>query len=258
MDTELSMYEQIMSLPLFKGTTHDQISEFLEQTPIDIANYAAGMIVAEPFDECESVYFILRGKFCLDYFVGASERAPLIKEVRGAGSAIGLDLLYGMHHNYGCLITAADEGALLRVVKKQLQQLILSSPLYFVNVMNAVSHTVQRCKRISYLLHPESLMKMMAYYVGTLTEWNSEVYIASDPHRWADLIGADADDISASRGYEKIEEEGIMGTAVDKISVVRRYEIAVEKMMEAGLIEMSRDGYFKIPSRAALLDTAFP
>lgn len=44
--TKFSMFETLMSLPLFKGASHEQISLFVEKTHLSFKNYNPGENIA--------------------------------------------------------------------------------------------------------------------------------------------------------------------------------------------------------------------
>lgn len=57
-----SMYETIMHLPLFKGFTSEQVSDFLEKNKLEFANYASGETLLSDTDFVDRVGFVLSGE----------------------------------------------------------------------------------------------------------------------------------------------------------------------------------------------------
>ena len=61
----ISMYEIIMSLPLFKGTSKQQVSCFLEQTNIEFIKYNEGDTIVSAGEPCTHIKYIISGNALL-------------------------------------------------------------------------------------------------------------------------------------------------------------------------------------------------
>ena len=56
-----SMYETIMELPLFKGVSHDKISELIETTKFHFLKYGNGETIIESGETCTHLRFLVSG-----------------------------------------------------------------------------------------------------------------------------------------------------------------------------------------------------
>lgn len=211
------MYEMLMELPIFKGAGKEHISKFVEKTPVEFKTFHHGEVIASPDEECKGLLLVLRGKVRICYdtvlnknkVVGESLRVPLLKEVRGSGSAIGIDLLYGLSSKYNCTVYSEDKTDLLYITKAQLQSLLMQEPLYLVNAMNILSRNSQRGKQVVCRAYPGSLYDVIAKYVILLTEWNSsDILITSSLDTWSELMCKDSAEIKSE--FEKLINEGIL------------------------------------------------
>ena len=57
-----TMYETIMSLPLFKGISRQQVSTFLEKTHVQFINYNPGERIVSVGDACTHIRYIISGE----------------------------------------------------------------------------------------------------------------------------------------------------------------------------------------------------
>ena len=128
------MYDTIMSLPLFKGVSRDRISYFLEKTSISFLKYKPGDVIVRNDEEIKKLRFVISGRIkviheCKDGLVR-------ISEVRGKGSVIGADRLFGMHTNCGCDVIAEENTGIMEFSKEQYLNLINADSIYLLNFLD--------------------------------------------------------------------------------------------------------------------------
>lgn len=136
-----SMYETIMDLPLFKGTSHAQISEFLEFTHLDFLRYEENELIVKGGTPCRNLVFLLSGS--------ASMEVPLLNGqatahvVLGPGSVIGPNNLFGMHTDYPADVRALESTGVMQIMKHQYLDLLNTDNIYLINYLNYLSYKAQ-------------------------------------------------------------------------------------------------------------------
>ncbi|MCM1290732.1 MAG: cyclic nucleotide-binding domain-containing protein [Prevotella sp.] len=233
MDTEISMYELIMDLPLFKGTSRDQISDFLERTTLTFSRYEDGEKIVSIGEKYDDLFLIIRGNSLVNHPVSyKDETKVLLCETRGAGTIIGLDRLYGMFREYEFEVVSKNGCDILRLNKSQFFDLLTRDNLYMINMLNALSSNSQRSQWLTSLVHPCDIISLMAYYVATLTRWNSkDICINPDVKLWQYLAGVS----------------------------VRGFNAMVKNLGNGGLIRIDSEnnGWIKILNRSDFIDFVF-
>lgn len=153
-----TMYETIMNLPLFKGTSEAQISEFLERTNLEFISIRAGESIACEGHPCTDLKFILHGQ--------ASMTIPMhdgnlrLTYIIGANSVLCANRLFGMDTNYPADIVALEDTDLMQLPKWQYLRLLGTDNIFLVNYLNYLSFQTQ---------YDSSLLRH--YPAGSITEW---------------------------------------------------------------------------------------
>lgn len=214
MRSSFSIYEQIMELPLFKGTSRSQISGFIEKLPIQFLTFKNKERFISNGEECKGLLLMLKGRVELThlYEMKTGEKArfyPILKEIREGGQIFGLDLLYGMYRDYNFEARALDECTALRLTKNQFMELMQSHHIYQVNVLNYLSYKSQKNRFLPCSFVPGSLRSLFAFYVASLTAKRSKViFLNSDLSLWRRLTGKTTRKLL--RELEAMKEEGII------------------------------------------------
>lgn len=136
------MYETIQGLPLFKGTTTDQISSFLEKTNVEFVNFRPGHVLAEAGKQCTDLRFVISGRVrsCMSLSGG---RASLVY-VSGYGTVLSPCCLFGLHTHYPVSVESVDEGSYMLIRKDQYLELLQTDTIYLLNYLNYLGFHAQR------------------------------------------------------------------------------------------------------------------
>lgn len=135
--TMLTMYEKLMSLPIFKGVGPDQVSQFLEKTDLNFQTYQPGDTVVERTEVCDAVTCVLTGDVEVSYNIGAS--GVELKASYGMGKMIGLDRLYGLDTYYPYEVVTRQGCGTMSFSKNKLLSLIKNNDICHINLLNILS-----------------------------------------------------------------------------------------------------------------------
>ena len=140
------MFETIMELPLFKGISEEHLSQLLEKTSVEFLKYEDGVTIARVDDKVEALDFILSGRvrqtFHLENF------KICIDEILGNGAVIGALNLFGLVTDYNADIIALGKVSVMRILKKDYMNILLSDKIYILNFVNYLSAATQKTKLI--------------------------------------------------------------------------------------------------------------
>lgn len=166
-----TMYETLMSLPLFKGATHDAIHLFAEKTHLSFEKFKKGDTIFHPGQQCDSVHCLLSGSIISksEWFEGKLT----ISEVSGPNIVIGGNFLFGMSTSFSSLIEANEDCGLMSFSKKKYLELLQHNQIFLINFLNLLSLEAQYDKMaINRVISPQGIMSL-PYIVDVTTRRNS-------------------------------------------------------------------------------------
>ena len=88
-----SMYEILMGLPLFKGVSHEKISELVGMAKFHFLKYLPNEIILNAGDQCTHIKFIISGKARLT--IANSDDRFKVSQTLEAPNVIAPEFLFG-------------------------------------------------------------------------------------------------------------------------------------------------------------------
>lgn len=139
----ISMYQLLMDLPIFKGSSSEQISYFLEKTPIEFKNIEVGETFAKLGDKVEKVICVLNGKYSITKKFTNSIFDRISIDFNG-GSVVGIERLFGMDHHFNFNAVAKSRLCMLEFCKADYLDTIEKERLFQINLLNYLSYRAQK------------------------------------------------------------------------------------------------------------------
>jgi len=132
-----TMYEKIMSLPLFKGVGVDHVSSFLEKTSISFSKFSPGESIMRRGEEVRSLKFVLSGVISV---ATPSQMGKIITESEiSKDIVIGVNRLFGINISMESDIRAIDEVSIMEFSKEKYLALLKTDSIYLINYANTLS-----------------------------------------------------------------------------------------------------------------------
>ncbi len=166
-----TMYDTIMDLPLFKGISADQVSEFLEKTHVDFYHYHKGDVVFAEDSSCRDIRYILKGKIRVTHLLFQHQCS--LRETLQPATVIGADRLFGLHPIFRSTGIADEDVSVMWISKEQYMNLVRSDEIFLMNYLNYLSLRAQRPIEILQRIYAGSLLTFLANCVEFTTERNS-------------------------------------------------------------------------------------
>ncbi len=220
-----------MDLPLFKGVSKAQISEFLGTTPVDFITYQAGEILFDASAECRSLIYVMHGSVCITYRdVG---KGVTIHEKASSGRVLGAARLFGLSRHYGCECLTLEPTGVMVIDKQDYSKMLQRNQVYWINYLNYLSAQWQRVIDEVRCVEGGHLLNRLASLVLTYT----------DPE--ADSITIEADDEAllslTGLSREAFEEEccRLHQTCLVYRDGVRRKIPSRQRLLEAARMQRS-------------------
>ena len=170
-----TMYETLMNIPLFKGVSHDQISSFVEKTPLHFHTFNDGELVMGRNDLCSNVVCLLTGSLRIERLAaGVSERVGVME-----------------------------------FTKKQYRRLLENNPICQINCLNYLARRGQKCNEVLRLFVGESFARQLASLVLLATDSGGEdIRLISTEGRMAEIFSSKNGDIH--REMQRLADRGLI------------------------------------------------
>lgn len=203
-----TMYETLMNIPLFKGVSHDQISSFVEKTPLHFHTFNEGELVAGRNDLCSNVVCLLTGSLRIERLAAGGQLR--VTEVIEGGSVLGLSSLFGLDHRYNFDAYAVSERVgVMEFTKEQYRRLLENNPICQINCLNYLARRGQKCNEVLRLFGGESFARQLASLVLLATDSGGEdIRVISTEGTLADIFSSKNGDIH--REMQRLADRGLI------------------------------------------------
>lgn len=219
------MYETIMDLPLFKGVSAAQVSNFIEKTKIDFLKYEPGDIIVEAGEEVKKLKFILKGKIRL---TNLSPRLGIeVSSCFVGRESIGATRLFGIHPHYEYTIEAVTPVSVMEFSKENYMTLLRSDKIYLLNFANLLSLNLQRYQNDISAMCLTGVIRLIVERIALFTTRTSTDITL----RGLDIFKKKYNDPSLDKILDELERRDILALNGDTLEIKDR----------AGLIEYASD-----------------
>ncbi len=136
------MYDLLLTLPLFKGVSHERISQIIEKNKFHFLKYPSGETFVRAGDPCTHVQFVISGKARVtisDY----NDRIRVSQTITGP-EVIAPDFLFGKDPFYPCDIVAEENCGILQINKQDYLKILNSDNIFLFNFLNYISMDAQK------------------------------------------------------------------------------------------------------------------
>ncbi len=152
---EPSMFDTLLSLPLFQGLGHDDLTRILESTRLDFDTIEEGHVLHQQDQPCTGLLFLLEGKVISQRL--SADRSWSVEEILAAPSVVGLEVLYGSTRHHLQTLTTASTCRLLFIDKRTISALTAYFEVFRLNVLNQLTTAVVRNELTDWLPAEENL-----------------------------------------------------------------------------------------------------
>lgn len=135
------MYETIMSLPLFKGTSNDDISSFIEKVPVEFINAEAGDHIISQGEPGTHILFLLDGSVVVNHDLYGGD--IIMSQCLSGGSVFMPENLFGLHTECSATVTAHTSCSLMKLKKAEYLSLLGMNRIFLINYLNYLSYKCQ-------------------------------------------------------------------------------------------------------------------
>lgn len=143
---QLSIYDQLLQLPLFQGHSREDLTTMLAKIKVDFRTFRERQVLACQDDPCRQLIFVLDGEVTLT-------RTSLHKDITfqeqfAAPTMFGAETAFGLRQNFSHTITAKTNVRTLMLSKQNLVDHLFSYEVFRYNMLNLLSTRIQRSSRL--------------------------------------------------------------------------------------------------------------
>lgn len=188
------MYETIQGLPLFKGTTAEQISAFLEKTHIEFKNFEPGIVLIKAGEPCSDIRFVISGK--VKTRMPLADGRAILSTMVGAGAVFSPVHLFGLYTHYPLTVEGISEGSFMVIRKNQYLELVQSDPIYLLNYINYLSFHAQMAQKVLRIKSDNALERWLyTLKAGLLERRSLHAQINTDIRSLSDILNVSESEV---------------------------------------------------------------
>ena len=163
-----SMYEILMGLPLFKGVSHEKISEIVGMAKFHFLKYFPNEIILNAGDQCTHIKFIISGKARLT--IANSDDRFKVSQTLEAPNVIAPEFLFGRAPFYPCTAEAIEATGILHISKSDYIKILNTDEIFLFNFLNILSKNAQKAVDGILAITTGSLEERIAFWIISLTQ----------------------------------------------------------------------------------------
>ena len=216
------MYENLLTLPLFKGVSYSRMSEIVGKTKLSFLKYSPGETLIRAGEPCRFLKFIIGGSARLT-ISNINDRFR-VHQTLTAPAAISPDFLFGRDTLYPADARAIDSLSVMQVAKADFITLLQSDEIILFNYLNTISTNAQKAIDGVVALTTDALEERIAFWIIALTQLGStDIVLQARQRDLYALFGVQRTTFVAA--LENLRERGIIEYTSTEIKVNSRRDL---------------------------------
>ncbi|MDE7471955.1 MAG: Crp/Fnr family transcriptional regulator, partial [Muribaculaceae bacterium] len=223
-----SMYDILLTLPLFNGASREKLSEIAGSTKLHFLKYTPGEKIVTAGESCTHIKFVISGSV-RSTVSNVGERFS-VSQTLAAPDVISPEFLFGRSTLYPCDVVAVDTAGILQIAKTDYLNILSSDRVFLLNYLNKLSMFAQ--KGIDGILSftQGSLDERFAYWIIALTQRSGrDITLTCKQRDLNALFGVQRSSFIAM--LDGLKERGVIDYRPGIINILDRG--ALEQMLSA-------------------------
>lgn len=214
-----SMFEILMELPLFRGTTRERMAEIVGMAKFHFLKYLPGETVVEAGAPCTHIKFIISGSV-RSKIVNPDSRFK-VSQTLVAPDVISPDYLFGRATNYPCTVTAIEPTGILQIAKSDYIKILNSDEVFMFNYLNMLSMNAQKSVSGVLALTTGSIEERIAFWIIALTQPSGkDIALECRQRDMYSFFGVQRSSFIST--LDSMKERGLLKYDANKIDILNR------------------------------------
>lgn len=176
-----SMFEQLLTLPLFRGVSITRISEIVGAKRFHFLQCTPGQKIITAGEPCTHIRMVISGSVTLT--VSSKDGRLRVSQRLAAPDVLAPDFLFGRYTDYPCDVTAYEKTGILQITKSDYVDILHADRAFLFNYLNMLSRRAQMPLTGILAVTAGSLEQRIAFWIIALTQHNSTDIELEGRHR---------------------------------------------------------------------------
>lgn len=204
---EITMYDNLLLLPLFQGLSKNEFTSILEKVRFHFLTYQEGETFIRQGEDCHQLCFLLSGTAVVRNT--DKEHGYTLSETLASPILIEPQSLFGMQTKYTATYQAQTQVKLLTIDKKYILSELNKYEIFQLNFLNLLSNRVQTAHQKIWNTHVGTLNEKVVHFIALRSQIpGGEKTLQITMEDWAGLI--DETRINLSRLLNELQGKGLL------------------------------------------------
>ena len=218
-----SMFERLMTLPLFRGVTQERMAEIVGMARFHFLKYLPGGEFIKAGDSCTHLKFILSGSARIT--TSNADGRFKVSQTLMAPDVICPDFLFGRATTYPCTAVAIDTANILQVEKSDYLRILTSDAVFMFNYLNHLATNAQKTVDGVLSITMGNIEERIALWVVCLTQPSAvDITLEARQRDLCTVFGVQRNSFVAA--LQGMADRGLITFAPNVINIIDRRAIA--------------------------------
>ena len=162
-DRGMTIYERMLSLPLFQGMNKDDLTHLAGHTKFDFCRVEAGKVLVKDGEACTFLCFLMKGM--LRVSSEADDHSFMLVEELKAPAILQPERIFGLYQRFSHTFTTTTPCNCLFIQKSDVVRIAEENAIFRINLLNMISTQSQRLCRNLWHQQPDSLQERIVRFI---------------------------------------------------------------------------------------------
>ena len=202
-----TIFERLVSLPLFMGMTHDDMNEIIAHTKLDFQKYSSGQQIICADQPCNEIKILMTGS--LKMYAEPIDHSYRIEETISTPTLFEPERLFGLMPRYANDYHSEMQCSILSINKRDVFKLMSQYEIVHFNFMNIVSTRSQTDRLRLWMPQQSNIFKKFSSFLTTHCMYlTGEKKLKITMQHLARLVGESR--INMSEALHKMEKSDVV------------------------------------------------
>lgn len=202
-----SMFDILMGLPLFKGTSKDRMAKTVGSAKFHFLKYLPGETIFRAGQTCNEIAFIISGAVRIT--IANPDGRFSVGQSIAAQDVVSPDFLFGKITKYPGEVKALDTVGMLLIAKNDYINILHSDNVFLFNYLNLLSMNAQKAVEGILAVSTGDIPERIAFWISALTQPRSfDIRLECRQRDLTGLFGIPRTTLRAA--LENLKEKGLV------------------------------------------------
>lgn len=218
----ISMYDTLLELPLFKGVSREKISEIVGKAKFHFLKYLPDSEFVRAGEPCMHLKFILSGDVRLT--IANEDSRFSVSQTLSGPDIVMPDFLFGRATTYPCTGVTLTTTSILQIEKTDYLKILTMDSVFLLNYINYLSMNAQKAVDGVVALSDGDIASRIAFWIICLTQPSGKDIVLQCRQRdLSSVFGVQRSSLTAA--LDTMRENGLIEYDRNSIRILNRRDI---------------------------------